>query len=81
MYPYYLDESIPSFRGLWWIFFSFTAFFHRKYLQANGADPDQAPHSAASELGLHCLHNTPKQISGLTRIIVAGMHTSDHYKT
>ena len=24
-------------------------------IQANSADPDQTPHSAASDLGLHCL--------------------------
>ena len=27
-------------------------------LFANSADPDQMPHSAASDLGLHCLPNT-----------------------
>ena len=25
------------------------------------------PHSAASEQGRHCLHNAPKEVSGLTR--------------
>ena len=30
----------------------------------NSVDPDQMPQLAASELGLHCLHNTPKQVSG-----------------
>ena len=27
-------------------------------LFANSGDPDQTPHSAASDLGLHCLPNT-----------------------
>ena len=27
-------------------------------LFANSGDPDQMPHSAASDLGLHCLPNT-----------------------
>ena len=26
----------------------------------NNVDPDQTPHSAASELGLHCLHMSHK---------------------
>ena len=26
------------------------------YLNANSIDPDQTPRSAASDLGLHCLH-------------------------
>ena len=36
--------------------FHFYCIFHKKFLQANSDDPDQMPHSAASELGLHCLH-------------------------
>ena len=28
-------------------------------LFANSGDPDQKPHSAASDLGLHCLLSTP----------------------
>ena len=31
-------------------------------------DPDQIPHFAASELGLHCLLNSPKGVSGLKRV-------------
>ena len=36
-------------------------------MQANRAGPD---HFVASELGLHCLHYTPKWISGLKRVKV-----------
>ena len=38
-------------------------------LLANSGDPDQTPHSAASDLGLHCLPITLLQVShynGLT---------------
>ena len=34
-------------------------------LFANSGDPDQMPHSAASDLGLHCLPNT---LSGVSRL-------------
>ena len=34
-------------------------------LFANSGDPDQMPHSAASDLGLHCLSNT---LSGVSRL-------------
>ena len=29
-------------------------------ISVNSVDPDQTLHFAASELGLHCLQNTPK---------------------
>ena len=32
---------------------------------ANSEDPDQTPHSAASDLGLHCLPNTLLGVSRL----------------
>ena len=32
---------------------------------ANSEDPDQMPHSAASDLGLHCLPNTLLWVSRL----------------
>ena len=32
---------------------------------ANSEDPDQMPHSAESDLGLHCLPNT---LSGVSRL-------------
>ena len=34
-------------------------------LFANSGDPDQMPHSAASDLGLHCLSITLLQVSRL----------------
>ena len=34
-------------------------------LFANSRDPDQMPHSAASDLGLHCL---PVTLLGITRL-------------
>ena len=40
-------------------------YFAKKFLLTNSVDPDQMPHCAASDLGLHCLHNTPKWVSGL----------------
>ena len=36
-------------------------YFAYTLLLANSADPDQMPHSVMSELGLQCLHNTPKR--------------------
>ena len=32
---------------------------------ADSEDPGRMPHLSAPELGLHCLHNTPKLVSGL----------------
>ena len=37
---------------------------------ANSVDPDQMPHSVASKLGLHCLHNTSKRVSSLKGVIL-----------
>ena len=38
-------------------------------LFANSEDPDQTPHSAASDLGLHCLPNTvPMNVVGVSRL-------------
>ena len=34
-------------------------------LLANSGDPDQTPHSAASDLCLHCLSITVLRVSGL----------------
>ena len=34
-------------------------------LPANSGDPDQTPHSAASDLGLHCL---PINLPGVSRL-------------
>ena len=42
-------------------------------LFANSGDPNQMPHSAASDLGLHCLPNT---LLGVSRLLLVnqGMH-------
>ena len=53
-----MDESISSFRVFRWIF-SFLLCFALQFLSENGVDPDQMPHSVASELGLHCSHMSP----------------------
>ena len=41
--------------------FHFTVFSIEIFVSR--VDPDQMPHFAASELGLHCLHNTQKWVS------------------
>ena len=41
--------------------------FSEKFLYANSVDQDQMPHSAASDLGLHCLHISPKQVFQLRK--------------
>ena len=66
-HPYHLDWSIPSFRGFWWLF-EFLLHFPLKILSANSVDPKKTPRLAASELGLHCLHNTTKLVSDLKRL-------------
>ena len=38
-------------------------YFPKKFLQANSVYPDQKLRSVVSELGLHCLHMTPKRVS------------------
>ena len=43
----------------------------------NSVDPDQTPHLAASDLGLHCLHNTPKLVSGLKRVMIRYLFSQD----
>ena len=35
------------------VIFHFYSSFNRKIMQANSGDPDQTPHSVASDLGLH----------------------------
>ena len=47
--------------------FIFTA-VPLKFQNANSIDHDQMAGSVASELDLHCLHNTPKRVSGLKRV-------------
>ena len=41
--------------------FSFLFEFLYKIMQANSEDPDQMPHSVASDLGLHCLPMSHKK--------------------
>ena len=49
-----LDQFISSLRGVWLVLI-ITMFFEMSVVNANSVDPDQTPHSAASDLGLHCL--------------------------
>ena len=59
VHPYQLDESIPNFKRVCCTF-SFLFYFEYIFLLANSEDPDQMPRSAASDLGLHCLHISQK---------------------
>ena len=54
VHPYQLDKSISNFRAVWCTY-SFLFYFEYIFLLAKGEDPDQTPHSAVSDLGLHCL--------------------------
>ena len=47
-----LNKSILYIRGVWLVF---NMFCRNSELNANSADPDQTPRSAASDLGLCCL--------------------------
>ena len=49
-----LDKFIFYMRGVCLVFI-LSCFVEISELNANGVDPDQMPHSAASDLGLHCL--------------------------
>ena len=47
-------------------------------LFANSGDPDQMPHSAASDLGLYCLPNTlfgVSQLNGLKAVAINTIHS------
>ena len=61
-YYNYLDRSIFNSRvsGL---FLSLLYFIEIPVFNANSADPDQMPHSTASDLGLHHLPNTHLGVS------------------
>ena len=48
--------------------FIYFFFLASKFLLANSADPDQAPHSPVSEQDRHCLQNTPKGEADLKRV-------------
>ena len=47
------DRSISYIRGVQ-LAFIITAFYRNSLSVANSVDLDQTPHSAASDLGLHC---------------------------
>ena len=48
------DQSIFNIMGVWVVFIK-PCFTEIPVFNANSVDPDQTPHSAASDLGLHCL--------------------------
>ena len=49
-----LDESISNYKGCLVSFLS-QCFIYIPVLNANSVDPDQTPHSVASDLGLQCM--------------------------
>ena len=53
-YLHSLDCPISNIRGVWLVFI-ITIFIEIPVLNANSVDPDQTLHSAASDLGPHCL--------------------------
>ena len=48
-------------------------------LFANSGDPDQTPHSAASDLGLHCLPSTLLRVSRLQWVIMKHKISTNHH--
>ena len=49
-------ESISNIRCVWLVFITSLSYIVEiSECNANSADPDQTPRSAASDLGLHCL--------------------------
>ena len=57
-HPYIFEESICYLRGFRCNFLGLFS-SRQKLLLANSEDPDQMPHNAASDLGLHCLPMYP----------------------
>ena len=53
-YLYYSDGSISNIKGVWLVFIV-AMFYRNSCFNANSVDPDQTPHSAASDLCLDCL--------------------------
>ena len=53
-----LDRSISSRRGVRLFFLNNTMFFEIRVFNENSVNPDQTPHNAASDLGLHCFPMT-----------------------
>ena len=52
-YINFLTRSILYIWGVWLLLLCFIAI---PVVNANSVDPGQTPRSAASDLGLHCLH-------------------------
>ena len=57
---YQLEQSISVLMDFRW-YFSFLFMFQYKNMLANSEDPDQNPHSVASDLGLHYLPMSHKR--------------------
>ena len=49
-----MDRFIYYIRGVWLVFLLLSCFVERSELNKNNKDPEQMPHSAASDLGLLC---------------------------
>ena len=54
-HSYQLDQSISNLRVVGWYYHSHSNSNRRFCKQTVEGDPDQTPHSVASDLGLHCL--------------------------
>ena len=52
LYLHSLDRSISNIRGVWLVLL-LACFIEIHVFNANSVDPDQTPHIAASDLGLH----------------------------
>ena len=65
-----LDRFISYIRDVWLVFIIFI-FLEISELDVNSVNPDQTPHSAASDLGLHC---SPKSHLWDARLIWAKMY-------
>ena len=50
-----------------------TCFVEIPVFNANSADPDQMPHSVASDLGLHCL---PSTLLGVSRLKLVNLRSA-----
>ena len=69
-----------EFKGCWVEIYN--VFQILKYiLKANSAEPDQKPHSAVSDLVLHCLLTSHKMNPRLIWVKAFGMSKSSFYST
>ena len=66
-----MDQNIFVIRDPWW-YFSLCANLNRTFCKET-VDPDQTPRSAASDLGLYCLHISHKKGARFMRV------KRDHY--